>query len=283
MNTIKNSLSCTCLATVASACVAFAASANGVDTYTGGVGLAVIPIDFQPTGAKVLGANYAGTPAQPVVNGGPAPMFDPTTFDVIGFMQVDSVDNGDGTYTVTMVAQTADGSPFVSTGDDLTVPTINGPQTATDFVVDFGNAYQQAGFAVDGADVGGAVGDVFVSVNYFFTRIDGSVNSEIGDTTGPYLTPAGFVFAWGYAMEDALDEIISCGFAATFQSSIDPCPGCDADLDGNCIVNGADMGLLLANWGTCGDPSNCPGDLDFNGVINGSDLGLILAAWGNCP
>jgi hypothetical protein len=50
------------------------------------------------------------------------------------------------------------------------------------------------------------------------------------------------------------------------------------DLDGNGVVNGADLGLLLAAWGTCGTP--CPGDLDGNGVVNGADLGLLLAAWG---
>jgi len=50
------------------------------------------------------------------------------------------------------------------------------------------------------------------------------------------------------------------------------------DLDGNGVVNGADLGLLLAGWGPCGTP--CPGDLDGNGVINGADLGLQLAVWG---
>ena len=50
------------------------------------------------------------------------------------------------------------------------------------------------------------------------------------------------------------------------------------DLDGNGVVNGADLGLLLAGWGPCGTP--CPGDLDGNGVINGADLGLLLAVWG---
>jgi hypothetical protein len=49
------------------------------------------------------------------------------------------------------------------------------------------------------------------------------------------------------------------------------------DLDLNGVVNGADLGLLLAGWGVCGTP--CPGDLDLNGVINGADLGLMLSNW----
>jgi hypothetical protein len=50
------------------------------------------------------------------------------------------------------------------------------------------------------------------------------------------------------------------------------------DLDCNGVVNGADLGLMLAGWGTCGTP--CPGDLDGNGVINGADIGFLLASWG---
>ncbi|MFZ9688687.1 MAG: hypothetical protein ACO3DS_02495 [Phycisphaerales bacterium] len=48
-----------------------------------------------------------------------------------------------------------------------------------------------------------------------------------------------------------------------------------ADLDGNGIVDGADLGLLLAGWG-----SSSP-DLDGNGFCDGADLGLLLAAWGS--
>ncbi|MFO0874915.1 MAG: hypothetical protein U0575_13225 [Phycisphaerales bacterium] len=51
-----------------------------------------------------------------------------------------------------------------------------------------------------------------------------------------------------------------------------------ADLDGNGVVDGADLGLLLGAWGVCaGD--GCPGDLDENGVVDGADMGLLLAAW----
>lgn len=48
-----------------------------------------------------------------------------------------------------------------------------------------------------------------------------------------------------------------------------PEPG---DLNGDGIVDGGDLGLLLAGWGTSG-----PGDLDGDGTVNGSDLGLLLA------
>ena len=56
---------------------------------------------------------------------------------------------------------------------------------------------------------------------------------------------------------------------------------CPADFDANGAVNGADLGLLLSAWGTCGSP--CPRDLDADGVVGGSDLGILLGAWGECP
>lgn len=53
-----------------------------------------------------------------------------------------------------------------------------------------------------------------------------------------------------------------------------PCP---ADLDHSGAVNGADLGLLLSNWGGSGT-----GDLNGDGTVNGADLGLLLSAWGPC-
>jgi hypothetical protein len=30
-------------------------------------------------------------------------------------------------------------------------------------------------------------------------------------------------------------------------------------------------------------PPNCIGDLNGDGVVNGADLGILLGAWGACP
>jgi len=50
------------------------------------------------------------------------------------------------------------------------------------------------------------------------------------------------------------------------------------DLNGDRAVNGFDLGLLLAAWGTNGQPGGA--DLNGDGIVNGFDLGLMLAAWG---
>ncbi len=53
-----------------------------------------------------------------------------------------------------------------------------------------------------------------------------------------------------------------------------------ADLDADGSVNGADLGILLGDWGQSGAPGTLRSDLDRNGVVDGADLGLLLAAWG---
>ncbi|MCA9286586.1 MAG: CRTAC1 family protein [Phycisphaerales bacterium] len=56
----------------------------------------------------------------------------------------------------------------------------------------------------------------------------------------------------------------------------DECGTQPADLDRDGDVDGADLGLLLGNWGQPG-----VGDLDESGSVDGADLGLLLAAWQN--
>jgi hypothetical protein len=50
-----------------------------------------------------------------------------------------------------------------------------------------------------------------------------------------------------------------------------------ADLNGDGVVGGADLGLLLAAWGLTGPR---PEDLDGDGTVGGADLGILLASWG---
>ena len=54
-------------------------------------------------------------------------------------------------------------------------------------------------------------------------------------------------------------------------------PVCPADLDGNGTIDGADLGILLGQWGGPGTA-----DLDGSGTVDGADLGALLGAWGAC-
>ena len=50
--------------------------------------------------------------------------------------------------------------------------------------------------------------------------------------------------------------------------------GNPADLDGNGTVDGADLAILLGQWGASGNA-----DINGDGVVNGADLALLLGAW----
>ena len=56
------------------------------------------------------------------------------------------------------------------------------------------------------------------------------------------------------------------------------CPG---DITGNGMVNGADLGLVLAAWGS--DGTDEPGsDINADGLVNGADLAFVIGAFGPC-
>ena len=76
-------------------------------------------------------------------------------------------------------------------------------------------------------------------------------------------------FGWGLVDAAAAVEAV--------WSQEAPCP---ADLNGDRIVDGADLGFVIAGWGDC---VACPGDLDGDDFVDGSDLGLMIAAFGPCP
>ncbi len=65
---------------------------------------------------------------------------------------------------------------------------------------------------------------------------------------------------------------IDCNSCPTPQS-------CPADLDGNKLVNGADLTFMLSMWGSC---PGCSADINFDGLVGGADLSAMLSAWGNC-
>lgn len=53
-------------------------------------------------------------------------------------------------------------------------------------------------------------------------------------------------------------------------------PSNPSDLNDDGVVDGADLGLLLGDWGKCND---CGGDLNDDGIVDGADLGTLLGAW----
>lgn len=97
----------------------------------------------------------------------------------------------------------------------------------------------------------------------------------------------GAVVQWGVS-EYSIDQGIPAGLQRIagidigYFHSIAWRTSCAADLNVDGEVDGADLGLLLANWGTS-DPGTCDAcDVVKDGQVDGVDLGVILATWGTC-
>lgn len=73
-------------------------------------------------------------------------------------------------------------------------------------------------------------------------------------------------------------SVVYCGWNIDDVRIIGVVPNNDVpgDLNGDGIVDGADMGLLLSAWGTC---RGCSADLNGDGMVDGADMGLLLAYW----
>ena len=68
---------------------------------------------------------------------------------------------------------------------------------------------------------------------------------------------------------------VTQSFAALLASGCETAPTNPSDLNGDGVVNGADLGILLGAWNQSG-----PTDLNGDGTTNGADLGILLGSWG---
>ncbi|MCH2141345.1 MAG: FG-GAP-like repeat-containing protein, partial [Phycisphaerales bacterium] len=53
---------------------------------------------------------------------------------------------------------------------------------------------------------------------------------------------------------------------------------CASDINGDSVVNGLDLTLLLGSWGS----ANALTDFSGDGLVNGVDLAILLGEWGLC-
>lgn len=110
------------------------------------------------------------------------------------------------------------------------------------------------------------------------------VNPSIGDPEPA--TPGATMSIPGAALPQALVIYNDGGYstdeirvASTWSSALgQESPPCAGDLDGDGVIAGADLGIMLGQWGVDGTA-----DLNADGVVDGADLGIILGAWGACP
>ena len=109
-----------------------------------------------------------------------------------------------------------------------------------------------------------------------------------GTNTGSFPAPSGGEPQWGglphASIKDLEVKIIPGGYelwmsclsrgiaVLTVQGS-----GITGDLNGDGVVTGVDLAMLLGSWGPC--VGECTADLDGDGSVNGVDLAILLGAW----
>lgn len=182
------------------------------------------------------------------------------------FVAHDVIDNGDGTWNYEYAI-------YNLTSDD-SVNAFSVPTGAGVNVLD-------RGFH----DVSSHSGEAYKTYNWAPNDTSGTIGWK---TTEYSVDPNANACRWGtmynyFFVSDAPPtdgtaefELFKSNGVASVAVRVPASSGNPYDLNGDNQVNGADVGLFIALWGS-DDPSV---DFDGNGIANGADFGLLVAAWG---
>ena len=172
--------------------------------------------------------------------------------------------------------------PFPAPIDDPTGdPTDEQHDIATDFVLAPGDYYLTV---YPANSTGGASAANFA---WFCNAPDGI---DLVDAQGPFCwrsatqpTPGfqRYTLPAQFQQQEGLDpnDLYAVGFkllGVPYSGGEPPILG---DLNGDGIVNGADLAILLGCWGTVTNPACTPADLNADGAVNGADLAVQLGNW----
>lgn len=77
-----------------------------------------------------------------------------------------------------------------------------------------------------------------------------------------------------FVARDLTNAVVEAGVDDVRISSLICIPPNPGDVNGDGVVNGADITFILGQWGTSG-----PGDLDGSGTVDGGDITIVLGNW----
>ena len=113
----------------------------------------------------------------------------------------------------------------------------------------------------------------------------GVVWDDYSPVSAKSLDFSGWIVEWSADCNN--DGVVDCGQVLSGQFDDfnrngvpDRICDCIGDLTGDRVVNGSDLGVMLADWGTASGPR--PSDLDASGSVDGFDIAHLLANWGSC-
>jgi hypothetical protein len=106
---------------------------------------------------------------------------------------------------------------------------------------------------------------------------------------GPYPFPRAFIMEWSADCNS--DGIVDFGqiqrgelVDSNHNNIPDSCElrACPSDITRNGVVDGVDLALILATWGSDGVQGSVNADVNRDGMVDGADLALLLGSWGLC-
>ena len=99
---------------------------------------------------------------------------------------------------------------------------------------------------------------------------------RFGEAVALFNGEASVSLSWPESAQCEQGPNIDCdGMGSIYAFVLGDLPRIPGDLNGDGSVDGSDLGLFLAVWGSQGPL----GDLNGDGWVNGIDLGLLLASW----
>jgi hypothetical protein len=90
-----------------------------------------------------------------------------------------------------------------------------------------------------------------------------------------FLTPTNQVRVRFIARDLGTGSLVEAAIDDLKITNVDCTADIVGDVDGDGVVNGTDLGLLLGAWGT----SNAAADINDDGIVNATDLALLIGAW----
>ena len=183
--------------------------------------------------------------------------------------------------TVVVIARSLDAIPGISGATYAGISGSSSVCISDSGVVVFANAYNLgagSNVAIFAWDVTSGLRVIAKSGDTNFTGTPCNQITLIGGTgiTGNGINSA--LNASGQLVLRVGDSVASINTIAKIDLGSAPCP---ADLNGDRVVNGADLSALLGAWGPCS--GSCPADITDDGEVGGADLAALLGAWGPCP
>ena len=183
-----------------------------------------------------------------------------------------------------LMAQSADASLVLVPGSGDTLTTISGV-VPVDLTFDL---------EVFGQEIGGVPMPMLLPINGTLIENDNGaqvaigVNIEVDDVIPsagipldnipvemPTIIPPGNVASVLFSGTDSEGSIAGTwDLQLVADADSESCAG-DPDINGDGVVNGADLTIILASWGAPGGPA----DVNCDGIIDGQDLTIVLADW----